>query len=263
MDSYYKKMIIEEIKDIRCKTVEEILLMLKYVIQAYIYSLFTFGANNKVTIDVKNIWNQFKQILREEKNIHKFILRNSDLISAEEVYDLLDKMSDVNDDTVEYYYNALDDILDACETKCEDRAAHYKRDFLTLIETDEYKIEASGLALNFDNIKEFLNYSQDFWNFVTPKIRMVDSRIKENEILYVTLISSDCNGLLQDIRVIVPEIVDLKTACINIHEFKHAYDLYLQMGKRVDESETHCEEDAVNLEKEFKKTYVLNKFYSK
>ena len=202
----------------------------------------------------------FKEILIEENNIHNFILKNSDLIELGELYDLLDKIDDVNSDTIKYIYSAFDDILDACETKCEDRASHYKRNFSTLIETDEYRKEAVGLTINIDNIKEFLSYPQEFWDFVTPKIRRVDPRIKENEILYVTLLKVDDEGILRDIRVMVPEIIDLRTACINVHEFKHAFDLYLKIGTKIDESEPHCEEDASNLEKSFQNNYVLTKF---
>lgn len=263
MNNNEKMMLKKELSDIKKLNINQILLMLKYSIEAYLHSIISFGPRHEITLEVKEIWYKFRQIMKEEKKIYEFILRNSSSIYSKEVYDLLDKIEELNDETIEYFYAAFDDILDACETKCENRATHYKKEFLTLIETDEYRIQASGLTVSFENIKEFLCYPQTFWDYVASRIRRVDPRIKENEILYVTLIKTEENGTLKDFKVYVPEIVDLKTACINVHEFKHAYDLYLQMGKIIDETEEHYEKDAEELEKEFQKRYVLKRYYEK
>ena len=34
------------------------------------------------------------------------------------------------------------------------------------------------------------------------------------------------NNCLIDIKVFVPNVINLETAVINVHEFKHAYDLW-------------------------------------
>lgn len=40
----------------------------------------------------------------------------------------------------------------------------------------------------------------------------------------------DENGVLVDIRMLVPEIVDELTLRINLHKYKHAYEYYQKIG---------------------------------
>lgn len=62
---------------------------------------------------------------------------------------------------------------------------------------------------------------------------------------------------LIDIKVFVPYIIDINTAKIYVHELKHAYDLYLKLGTKIDEIEKF-ETDAIKLENEFEKQYKIH-----
>ena len=107
--------------------------------------------------------------------------------------------------------------------------------------------------ITFEDVKLFLNYPNEFWEYVTPKIKRVDSKIPGNEIFYATLLKFNDNNQIKDIIVMVPYIIDMKTACINVHELKHAYDMYLKINEYIDDSDPKYEEDAIELEKQFQK----------
>ena len=66
-----------------------------------------------------------------------------------------------------------------------------------------------------------------------------------------------------DMRIIVPKIINLFTALVNVHEFKHAYDVYSVLGKKVsDEDASLYEKNAIDKEKEFVKSYLPDKYFS-
>lgn len=260
MDNNKKIELEEEIRNIKKLNINQTLLTLKYVIEAYIKSFIIFGPSSKVTQEVKNIWCEFKKIIKEEKEIQDYILRNSTCINFYEAVELVDKLNEVNDDTIKYLYNSLDDILDACDTRFEGRMIQYPKSFKTLVETDEYRTSAVGLTLSFEDVKKYLNYTQEFWDYINPKIRRVSPDAPEKNKVYETIINAKSDDILLDMRVIVPTIVNLQTACINVHEFKHAYDLFQKLGQKINEKEIHYKEDAVDLEEEFKKVYVLKSF---
>ena len=104
----------------------------------------------------------------------------------------------------------------------------------------------------FEEVKTYLNYENEFWNFINKKIKFIDGSVEENKFFYSTLMKFDFNNNLKDIKVIVPFVTDLKTALVNIHEFCHAHDLYLMMGKPIT-NEQEYEERAIQKENNFTK----------
>lgn len=260
MDSNEKKLLKEDISDINSLNKDEFLLMIKYCLEAYIKSFLVFGNNSLVTQDSFNVFKEYINIIQERKKIVKFLLQNSKYIDFEEANELLISMEDLNEKTILYYYRVLDDIVDACDCKDEFRAQRINKDFNTLIETDDYCAEASGLIMTFDDVQRFLSYPDEFWKYVDKKITYIDSRKEKNDKFYSTLMRFDKNNCLIDIKVIVPYIINLKTALVNIHEFKHAYDLYNLLGQSIDEKDPIYEQSACNTEKIFVKEYVLKQF---
>lgn len=234
--------------------------MLYNFIGTYLISLINYG-NSDITKDSYNIYRQFRLIQKEEHKLHKFILKNSENMIFEKFLELIEILEQLNEETLTYYLNALNDIITACQTKNELYASHEKKNFDTLIDTNEYRIQASGLTITKEDIKEFLNYPEEFWKYVETRIKRIDGSKKENEIFYVTLMKFDENNkFLSDIKVLIPHITDIKTAQVNVHELKHAYDLYQQLGQEIDENNPEYEQSAMLLEQEFRKRYVLKKF---
>ena len=71
--------------------------------------------------------------------------------------------------------------------------------------------------------------------------------------------TKDDHGILRRYSIIVPPIKDLKTALINVHEIKHAIDLFDLIGQPYPE-ENDFEERARAEEERFVREYVRNKF---
>lgn len=260
MDKYDRMFLKEDIDDIRSLNRDEFLLIFKYCLEAIIKSLVMFGYHSKVTKDTLCVLREYLNINSERGKIMRFLVENSKLIDNEGANNLLISMETLNEQTILYYYRVLDDIIDACECKQEERAIRIKKDFATLIETDDYRASSVGLIITLDDIKSFLNYPDAFWQYVDQRVTYVDSHIEGHDKFYSTLMRFDDNDCLIDIKVIVPYIIDLKTALVNVHEFKHAYDLYNLLGNPVNEHDSIYEQDAREVEKSFVKEYALRKF---
>lgn len=260
MNKNEKNIMIECIREVKNQNFGQSWLLFKYFIETYLMSLIIFGSENEITKDCLNLWIEYKKIEKEEQKIHKFLVKYSEKIDVDKCYELLDLLETLNGQTIIYYLNALSDIETACDTRNEIYAKHFKRKFKTLIETEKYQLEAAGLTITPSEIKKFLNYPEDFWKFVKTKITYIDSTKEGNELFYSTLMKFDADERLIDIKVLIPYIIDLKTALVNIHELKHAYDLYQLIGKKVDENNPIYEESAIQKELEFQNQYVLKKF---
>ena len=253
------KLIKEYVDEILEKNREQKRLVSMYIGIALLKSCIIYGSKHHITLECYEIYKLFKKICKKEKNMYEYILKNRTIINYDEFCDLVDKLEILNDKTITYLYSMLDDIEDACDTKQEIRANHAKKKFNYLIEDDDYTNETLGLVLSNDEIKEFLNYKDEFWKYINPRVRIVDSHSNKKNIIYETVMHFDSNNKLDDIRVYVPKIVNLKTALINIHEFKHAYDLYNNLGKSIPEDINPYEISARELEEEFVKKYLCEK----
>ena len=255
MDSSERKIIKDDILDITIDNLEEIWVIGRYCLLLYIRCLITFGKENKVTKDVKNIWNEFLEIIKEEKNLLEIISKSLKKLDYEEVDLFINRLDEVNEETVLYYLNTLNDIENACDMKQEWKATRNKRNFNTITETDKYRHKLSGLTLSIEDIINFLNYPNEFWNYIHDRYYIVDSTSKTEKDFYGVNMKTKDN-ILTDIKVFVPYIINLETALVNIHEFKHAYDLYKLLGKKIDIDDSLHEKNAKELELKFKSEYM-------
>lgn len=83
--------------------------------------------------------------------------------------------------------------------------------------------------IDFRNeLKKLGIYSDEMFEFLRGKIHRY--AFLEDDLPWGVFPKVDSEGILRDIRVLVPEIVDTKTFLINIHEFTHAYELFNELG---------------------------------
>lgn len=259
MDNVDVKVLKEVLKKVKQQNREEKVFIFNHFFKSFLNSIIVYGIKSDITKDAISIWKEFKKILKEEQNIHRFVIEYSEKIDFDDCLKFLDSIDELNEKTLLYYYKCFEDILCACETKCDFRAKHNKKNFDTLLEADEYQNKAVELMLTFEDIKNYFNYEEEFWQFVDKKIKYIDGSIEKNKLFYGTLMKFDENENLIDIKVIVPNITNLETALVNIHEFKHAYDLYQMMGKKI-ENEQEYEKQANLEETNFSKQYIKNIF---
>ena len=251
------KSLKEDINSIKFQNIEETLFMFNYWLNAYVDSILTFGINSAVTKDILDFWKEFKNIILEEKNILNFLLKNYSLIDIDEANNFICELDDLNEETVNYYYKFLDDVNIACNMELEWKAKRPIKSFDTLIESDKYHKKMYGLMLSFKDIKNYLGYEEKFWDWVDSKVYIIDSRDEEDKVFYGVNIKNN-NKTIEDIKVFVPKIINLDTALVNVHEFKHAYDLWNLIGKEISDEE-YYENSARECENEFKNKYLVKK----
>lgn len=259
MDKKEKMLLTKEVLDIRRQNLEELWLFSEECLEIYLNSLINHGLSNQITKSVYDVWKNFYNILIQEKRILDFLCKKYKKIELSEVCLLLDELDALNELTYSYYNEILSAIKDASELNQPHRLVKPKKDFLTLSESDNYQLKAYCLMIDFEDIKKFFNYPEEFWEYVIPKVRIIDQNC-DKCIEPQVIMKFDENNNLTDIRVMIPKIVDLKTALINVHEFQHAYDLYLLLGKKVEHDDEYYENKAKEKENEFQKKliYAIN-----
>ena len=126
-----KKILKKEIKDLHILNIEQVILISKYILDAYIKSIITFGINSVVTKENIRLLNKYIRIYTREKNIYNYLLKYSTSIDLDECFNLIDLLDNLNAKTIDFFYSAIDDIIDACTLKEEIRMVHKKRFFST------------------------------------------------------------------------------------------------------------------------------------
>lgn len=248
----------DDVRNIKKQNIEEFLLMFNYCLNAYMNSVCVFGINSSVSKDIINFWREFRSIINEEKNILNFLLNNYTKINIDEVNNFICELDDLNEETIEYCYKYLEGIEDACSMGVEWKARRPIKNFDTLIDTDLYYKKMIGLVITFSDIKKYLGYEDEFWNLIDSKTYIIDSYDEKDKNFYGVNIKYN-NKIVEDIKVFVPKIINLETALVNVHEFKHAYDLYELIGKEKVLNDDYYEKIAKESEKEFKNKYLLRK----
>lgn len=258
MNKTEKRDVKDEIRNTQFQNIEMFFKMAKYTLLSYLHSVFTFGLNSDVTKRTANIWYEFLANLKEEKLLMDALVRYAEDILVEEAQELLEELDSVNDDTILYYYECLDSIDDACDMKQPLRAIIPKK-FDTLIDTNKYRNKICDLTLNIDDIVSFMNLPDAFWKYINRHVIILEVSVEEikKEDNFGVDIKLDNNGFLTEINLTVPKIIDLETTLINVKEYKKAYNLYLLLGKKVDESKLGSEEE---YPKVFLQTYIPKKY---
>ena len=247
------KIFYRDICEIKNDNIIKKYLMFNYLFVSLLKSRLTNGINNEIAKRFFYIWKQFKEILEYEIKMYEIILNNKDKIDSLECKKVIGNLDKLSKRTEKYFYQRIDNLVNNCEIK---------QDFSSRQVINKYNqhlSEVIGLTISFDDIKIFLNYQDEFWNYIKPKTRFVDSRADSKHLFYETIMHFDDNKCLDDMRVFVPNIINLFTACVNVHEFTHAYDLYKKLGHEIEEDISGYEQKAELNEKKFILSYVLKK----
>ena len=125
--------------EIRVKNVEEFFKMFKNFIDCYIPTMIKMGINHKLTKEAIIIFKEFYLILREEDRICLEMQKNSKYL------DLL------NEQSYEYYENLFGGIEDAVSTGDMYRATRSRKNFSTLIESDEIQNRVKQKRIELTN----------------------------------------------------------------------------------------------------------------
>ncbi len=227
-----RKEIEKELMKNRDLNFEEHALMTIYSIKSYLAALFKFGIKSETARDALRVKKEFVRILKEEDKIFLFLLTNIYNIDLEALDNMVGMLDELNERTVKYYYGVLDDIDEAVEMGDERRAKRMPKNFDTLIESKSYRQELMGLVENHKTIRDFLNYPDEFWEFMKDRYRTVemDPESIEHEA-GIGRRSYDKDGNLDDFTMVCPKPVDLHSALAALRLWAEAYEHFKSIGK--------------------------------
>ena len=223
-----------DIETMKKGSYEQMWLITMYGLSSYFKSLFTFGSRSNVTRDNLNVIKEMFGILKTEREMLNFILRNLDMFDIDATQDVVQMLDDLNDKTVEYYYGVIDDIEEAVDMKEERRGTRPVKHFPTIIQGNSYANEVKGLALNKKAIKEFLGYEDEFWSYIANKDK-TEVRVPyegAKNMSYATALHDAETGNVVDVKMYIPEIADLSSALLAIQTYEKAYSIWKCLGKK-------------------------------
>ncbi len=245
--------VTSDINNMKKGSYEQMWLITMYGLSSYFKALFTFGSRSNVTRDNLNVIKEMFGILKTEREMLNFILRNLEKFDIDATQEVVQMLDDLNDKTVEYYYGVIDDIEEAVDMKEERRGTRPVKHFPTLIQGNSYANEVKALALNKKTIKEFLGYEEEFWQFIANKDK-TEVRVPyegAKNMSYATALHDSETGNVVDIIMYIPEIADLGSALLAIQTYEKAYSIWKCLGKKYIPIEFTFER-----QEEFEKTYL-------
>lgn len=248
--------LIEEIIENKNQNFEQLLLISYYSITNYLISALKYGFKHVITKKNIEILRKYLSIFKEENLYLKILFNNCNCVCLPESLAFLDKLDEVNEKTILYFYEAMDDLEDAIylgnRYRMEDASRHFK--FIT--EDKSYREDVVRLVLGENVVKDYFNYPLEFWTYLDKRTYILDEDL-DDDILSTTGVNIRINSknLVEDLRIFIPRITDLKTLLINIHEINHAYLIYEELGREF--IDLDYEEIAKNEEKRFLEEYFI------
>lgn len=250
-----KEDLISDIKEMKNGSIEQMALVTYYSLGSYFKSLLAFGRRSTVTKDNLKVIKEMYHILRRENVLLNFILRNVDKVDVDAASNVVEMLDSLNDKTVEYYYSVIEDVEDACECKEERRGIRPKKSFPTLIQSDSYAKEVIALGEDLDSLKGFLDYEPEFWSFIKPNAKTANVNLETMSGMFYVVPIIDKDNTVCGVSLLVPEIVDLKSALLAIKLYEEAYRIYKYRGKVYQKDE----EQPSTLPKQYEEEFLQSK----
>lgn len=155
-------------------------------------------------------------------------------------------------------FEGLDTILNNIDIINEDNYKHFdaleEKYINNILSDDSLEKEIIGLTLSKEDLVNYY-HKNDAIYYLLEHSKVLDTNLEDTSFYgCFPIIKED---KLEEIKVCVPPINNLKSMLINIHEYKHGIDLYPYLGK------SYVEQDyevlAKNEEINFQKTLSLKK----
>ncbi len=242
--------LIRYMNEMKSGSIEQMILTIRYCLEAYFRSLIVFGSDNKVTRENIEIIKEMFKILNTERSFLDYIRQNIDHFDIEASQDVVFLLDSINDETVEYYYGLMNDIDDAIDLVQEFRGYRPRIPFPSLLNDPSYAIKVIALGENLDSIQEFLGFEEDFWQYINERTEFED----EINTPGVYPISNSTNDPI-DLKIVLPKVTNLDSALQVIKLYRKAYEMYQILNKPFNkELETDTD-----LEEKYQNVYLINK----
>lgn len=250
-----KKGLIKDINFMKRGSIGEMLLIIKFSLISYLKCLLVFGHKSIITKDNLNVIKEMFDILKLEKKILKYILKNIKQFNLNATIEVMMMLDELNERTIRYYYDVIDDIETAADMHNVFRALRASNNPPTLIQSYSYVTVVISLAENIESLKLFLGFEEEFWNYIQNKVEIIEFDFTYScEFPDVEPIIKD--DIVVDIKIKVPKVINLQSALIAIREYKKAYELYTMIGCKYDKNKIVDDEA---LQKKYCEEYLLKK----
>ena len=203
------------------------------------------------TVYLISLLEKYKNELKEEAYYLRYLLKHIDIIREDELNRVLELIDDHNRTTYGYYESMGDKYLSKRyierpvkfnENICVDFAKNFKL-------TDDIK----GVALTMNDIDVYFDNNVIYRNLKSHS-EVVDNGIDPSN--YGTY-PQICDDKISGVKIIVPPVYNLKTALINVHQYKYGLDVMDDYNE--DLRYGYYYEERANREEEKFLDYVRNK----
>lgn len=160
-------------------------------------------------------------------------------------------------DTIAAITGSIAEAYYGIDKKLIKRVEKYLPEYIINIVNEFYKVIYKEEPFK-NEIKDFFKkeeiYSEEFFDYIKDKVKTVPSLYDFNGYGCFPLLEE---GVLKDIAVLVPEIVDERTLLINIHEYAHAFGLFNELNTIYVDKKEERENYASSMEEKYIKKYAI------
>lgn len=236
---------VAEINKIKEENWEELYLIIKYSFEALLNYMFFSRSKMNIPKTSLNIIASYIKTFKEERKILNFIINHISYIDKENLELFLEKLNTLNEQTINYFYDLLDNIEDAIDLNDESRMITPKN-FKFLPKNRKIKTDACNLVLSKEFIKGYLGFENDFWTFIDERTVFTDE-VKISKIDYKYGIGEQIK-----LSLFLPPITDLETALTAVRGYNKAHIIYLSNKKtRLENPEEGIKKYYLNMQKHF------------
>ena len=225
------------------------------LLKSYLEDVFEAFCNRYCRLsEVKELFGylaEYKEELEQEIYYLNYILDNIDRIDEQALERVLAFIDKVNESTYNYYDGLGEKYVNKSYTFAP--IYHLDRKYPKFAHNELLIDEIKGLTLTSIDIDNYFNHA-------TPYLYLKErtKHMYTDDKSFYGVFTEMRDNRITAINVFVPQVVDLGTALVNVHEYKHGMDLYKYIGKEQPSLE-NFEMTAKREEYIFRKEYVRNK----
>ncbi len=203
--------------------------MIKNAFLTWVNSLVAFGVNSPVTKDVLKAIKEFIEIGKYEKSMLKFMSKHLSTLDIGSVEELIDFMNSTKELEIEYYETIFADVAMAASMKEDYRAKRIKKGHVSIKDNEEFKNNLLAAIFTTDDILKMYSDAPEFVDFIKKRIisnfDITDAEDDYTGVLY----KLDDNGIVSDLKVILPTIIDYVTLLKAVNLLSKARLMYCNM----------------------------------
>ncbi len=192
----------------------------------------TFGLGSKLAREALLSVKEVHKMSKTELKLFHFMLENLDSINIDSAERVELELEKINDSSFEAYFNVLNEIKLACEAKEEKKEVKPKDGINSVLTNGNYSRMVIGLTQTLADVKAFLNYEPEFWEFIKSRLRIVPVPADGAKIMCGIQPILDEDKTLHGFYTLVPEVTDMESAYIALDIYKKAHDMFYAIGMK-------------------------------